>query len=305
MPSRPSLKGLFPPVTTPFRADGDLDLDKLRANFDQLAGEPLAGYVVGGSNGEFTSLTVDERLEVVRAARAATARDRLVIAGAGMESTRATIALTRQMAEAGADAALVITPSYYKGRMTPAALEEHFTRVADASPLPVILYSVPVNTGIDLPAASVVRLAKHPNIIGLKDSGGDITKIGLMLHQVPAGFQILAGSGSFLLSAMMLGATGGVVALANIAPRALQTMIRALESGDIAQARSIQLRLIETNMAVTSRFGVPGLKTALDMLGYYGGPVRGPLQPLPDEDAATLRNILTVAGLFSIKPAAP
>lgn len=290
--------GLFPPVTTPFRADGALDLDQLRANLEKLNREPLAGYVLGGSNGEFTSLTWDERLEVVRAARAVTPQDRLLIAGSGMESTRATIALTRHMAELGADAALVITPSYYKGRMTPAALEAHFREVADASPLPVILYSVPANTGIDLPAASVVKLAQHPNIIGLKDSGGDITKIGLMLHQVPAGFQILAGSGGFLLSAMMLGATGGVVALANIAPRSLARMIAALGAGDLAEARAIQLRLIETNIAVTARFGVAGLKTALDMLGYHGGPVRAPLMPLPDEDAATLRNILSRAGLF-------
>lgn len=293
-----SLKGLFPPLTTPFADNGDLDLSALKANIEKLNHEPLRGYVIGGSNGEFTSLSWDERLEVVRAAREVIPRDRLLIAGSGMESTRATIELTRRMADLGADAAIVVTPSYFKARMTAPALERHFTEVADTSPIPVVLYNVPANTGLDLPAAVAVKLSAHPRVIGLKDSGGDITKIGLMLHDASAGFQILAGSASFLLAAAVLGAVGAVAALANLAPRRLAQMLAALDSGDLAAARAIQLRLIEVNTAVTSRFGVPGLKAALDMLGYLGGRARLPLLPLPDEDRATLRTILVRAGLL-------
>ncbi len=297
-PSSPSLRGLFPPLTTPFADNGDLALPALQANIEKLNHEPLRGYVIGGSNGEFTSLSWDERLDVVRAARAVIPGDRLLIAGSGMESTRATVELTRRMADLGADAAIVVTPSYFKARMTAPALERHFTEVADTSPVPIVLYSVPANTGLDLPATVAVKLAAHPRVIGLKDSGGDIAKIGLMLHDAPAGFQILAGSASFLLAAAVLGAVGAVAAMANLAPRRLVQMLAALEGCDLAAARAIQLDIIELNTAVTSRFGVPGLKAALDLLGYQGGRARLPLLPLPDEDRATLRGILVRAGLL-------
>jgi len=202
------------------------------------------------------------------------------------------------MAQAGADVALVVTPCYYRGRMTAAALEQHYRQVADASPIPVVLYSVPANTGLDLPAQVAISLAKHPNIIGMKDSGGDVTKIGYMAHETRAeDFQILAGSAGFLLGALAVGAVGGVCALANIAAARLTCLWKCFCQGNTMKAREIQLPLIEANTAVTSRFGVPGLKAAMDLLGYYGGPVRSPLMPLPEEDKVTLRNILTKAEL--------
>jgi 4-hydroxy-2-oxoglutarate aldolase len=296
--SVPSLKGIFPPLATPFVDNGDLASEALQANIEKLNGEPLSGYVLGGSNGELNSLTVEERIEVVKIAKRTAAKGRLLIAGSGMESTRHTIDLTRRMAEAGADVALVVTPSYYKARMTPAVLEEHFRKVADASPIPIIIYNVPANTSLDMPAASIIKLAAHTNIIGVKESGGDITKIGSIIAQAPVDFQVLAGSASFLLPTLLLGGVGGVVALANIAARPLARMMTLFAEGDLAGARALQLKLIDANNAVTARFGVPGLKAALDMLGYHGGLARPPLLPLEDGDRTTLRGILTKAGIL-------
>jgi len=294
-----SLAGIFPPIPTPFKADGQVDYDHLQSNLNRWNQEPLAGYVVCGSNGEYVYLTLDERVELIRAARQAIPKDRLLIAGSGMESTRDTIDLTRRMAQAGADVALVVTPCYYRGRMTAAALEQHYRQVADASPIPVMLYNVPANTGLDLPAQAAINLAKHPNIIGMKDSGGDIVKIGYMAHETRSDdFQILAGSAGFLLGGLAVGAVGGVCALANIAAARLTRLWECFCQGNAMKAREIQLPLIEANTAVTSRFGVLGLKAAMDLLGYYGGPVRSPLLPLPEEDKVTLRNILTKAGLL-------
>lgn len=292
-----SLAGIFPPVPTPFKDNGDVDYAHLQSNLEKLNHEPLRGYVMGGSNGEFTSLTGDEKLKVVRLARAVALDDRLIIAGSGMESTRATIELTRQMAEAGANAALVVTPGYFRAKMTVAALVAHYQQVADASPVPVILYSVPANTGVDLPAAAVAKLAAHPNIIGLKDSGGDITKIGQMVHETPPEFQILAGSAGFFLATLAVGGVGGVMATANIAAALLHDLYAAFRAGNLEDARAVQLPLIEVNAAVTARYGVAGLKAAMDMLGYYGGLPRPPLLPLAEDEKAALRGILAKAGL--------
>jgi 4-hydroxy-2-oxoglutarate aldolase len=235
-------------------------------------------------------------VELVRVARQVIPSNRLLIAGTAMESTLETIDLTRRVAQAGADVAIVVTPSYYKGKMNAAALEHHYRQVADASPIPLMLYNVPVYTGVDLPAQAVINLAKHPNIIGMKESGGDVTKIGYMVHETPDDFQILAGSAGFLLGALAVGAVGSVAALANIAASPLARLLECFNERDLAGARAIQLPLIEPNTAVTSRFGVPGLKAAMDMLGYYGGPVRSPLLPLSEEDKAALCSVLVKAG---------
>jgi len=294
-----SLAGIFPPIPTPFKANEDIDFNHLRSNLERWNREPLGGYVVGGSNGEFPFLTVEERVEVVRAARQAIPRDRLLIAGSGMESARETIDLTRRMAEAGADVALVITPNYYKARMNVAALEGYFRAVADASPIPVMLYSVPANTGLDMPAQVVINLATHPNILGMKDSGGDVTKFGFIANETRrTGFQLVAGSAGFFLGALSVGAVGCVPALGNIAGGKLAQLLDSFKHGDIESARAIQLPLVEPNYAVTSRFGVPGLKAAMDMVGYYGGPVRSPLMPLATDEHETLRRILVKSGIL-------
>lgn len=291
------LSGIFPPLSTPFTTDGAIDVPGLRTNLERLKAEPLAGFVVGGSNGEYTSMTTDERVQVVEIVRAATP-GRLLIAGAGLESTAGTVSLTARMAGAGADAVLVVTPAYFKARMTPGALAAHFSAVADASPVPVILYSVPANTGIDLPAEVVAQLSRHANIIGLKDSGGDITKFGRMASECPPDFQLLAGSAGFLLAALTLGAVGGIMALANVAAGSLHELVDRFRVGDLAGARALQLRLIQANTAVTARFGVAGLKAALDMQGLVGGSVRPPLLPLLPSERQELESTLERAGML-------
>jgi len=298
MEVRGRLRGLFPATPTPFDGQGSLALEELARNLLTWNRQPLDGYVLLGSNGEAVLLTVEERVRLVRAARPAVPAERLLIAGAGMESTAETIELARLLAAAGADAVIVVTPHYYRGRMTAAALEGYYEQVADAAPVPVILYSVPANTGIDLPIETVARLAQHGNILGVKDSGGDVVKIGRMVQAVPPGFAVLAGSAGFLLAALSVGAVGGVMALANLAAEPLARLLAAVKVGDLDTARRLQGRLLEPNLAVTARFGVAGLKAALDVQGLYGGPVRPPLLPLGAEDKAALVTVLARGGLL-------
>lgn len=293
------LTGLFPPIPTPFHPDETLNLDALGANLAHWGDQPLDGYVVGGSNGEFVLMTDDERVAVVAAASQAIAGRRRLIAGAGAQSTRRTVVLCQRMAEAGAVAALVVTPHYYKNQMTAAAQIHHFEAVAEASPIPLILYNVPANTGYELPESAVVELSQHANIIGLKDSGGDVGRLASMIRQTPDDFQVLAGSAGFYLPALSVGAVGAVAALANLAAEPMVSMQRRFAAGDFAAAGAIQRRLIEPNLAVTRRFGVAGLKQALDWLGFYGGPVRSPLLPLMPAQAGELRATLQEAELLS------
>lgn len=212
-------------------------------------------------------------------------------------ATRATIELTGSMAEAGADAALVVTPCYYRGAMSSAALVRHYTEVAEASPVPVVLYSVPANTNLELPLEAVLTLAQHPNIIGIKDSGGDITRIGLIVHKTQQeDFQVLSGSAGFLLASYAVGASGGICALANVLGAPLCQLEHLCRQGRWQEARELQQRLIEPNAAVTRRFGIPGLKKAMDLFGYYGGPCRAPLAPLSPAEVEELRGIFSRNG---------
>jgi len=289
----------YPAVPTPFQENGQIDFEHLKLNIEKLNQLPLNGYVVGGSNGEFPYLSVEERIQVIKAVKEWLPEDRALIAGAGMESTQATMNLTEGMAEAGAQAALVVTPHYFRSKMTSVALERHYLSVAETSPLPILLYSVPANTGIILPSEAVLRLATHPNIIGMKDSGGDIARIGYLVKHTPDNFAILAGSAGFYLGALVIGAVGLVGALANIAAPALAQMLDAFRKGQLEEAREIQLRLIPPNDAVTSRFGVAGLKSAMDMMGFYGGPVRSPLLPLSADEKSELKRILEESQLLT------
>ncbi|XP_027504154.1 4-hydroxy-2-oxoglutarate aldolase, mitochondrial isoform X1 [Corapipo altera] len=296
------LRGIFPPLATPFSPTQEVDYAQLEGNLSRYASIPFRGLVVLGSNGEYPYLAPRERLEVVSSVRRALPRDRLLLAGSGCESTQATIEMTVSMAEAGADVALVVTPCYYRGAMTSAALVHHYTEVGDASPIPVVLYSVPANTGLDLPMEAVITLAQHPNIIGIKDSGGDrvspqITRMGLMVHKTrQEDFQVLAGSAGFLLASYAVGASGGVCALANILGAPLCQLDRLCRKGQWQEARDLQHRLIEPNTAVTRRFGVPGLKKAMEWFGYYGGPCRAPLAPLSPAQVEELRNTFSTNG---------
>jgi 4-hydroxy-2-oxoglutarate aldolase len=293
-----SLAGIFPPIPTPFDEGGAVAHDRLAENIARWCATPVAGLVVLGTNGEFTHLNDQEKLEVLRTARAVIPKGRLFAAGTGCESTRSTLQLTEQAAAIGADVAMVITPHYFKSRMDAAALRRYFSEVAERSPLPVTIYNMPANTGVDITAETVIELAQHPNIVGIKDSTGNMVKLGEIVRAAPPHFQVLAGSASFLYSAMLLGAVGGVAALANIAAEQCCQLYNLIKAGRHEEARQLQLKLIPSNAAVTSRFGVPGLKQALDWLGYYGGPPRSPLVPLDATQQATLRSILTEAGIL-------
>ena len=286
------LHGIYPPLPTSFDSSEQLDTGRMKANIRALSRYDLAGFLVLGSNGELVNLTDQERVQVYRDTREAIPSNKRMLAGTGCQSTRQTIALTRQAAEAGADAALVLNPSYYKGLMTPQALRDHYFAVADASPIPVIIYNMPANTGLDMDADTITAIAAHENIIGLKDSGGNITKMGLIGKQTEPDFQILAGSAGFLLPALTVGAIGGILALANIAPEHCLQIYRSFLQGDMEAARENQINIIELNTAVTRKWGVPALKAAMDQLGLYGGPSRKPLLPADESVKQQLAALL-------------
>lgn len=306
MPS-PDLRGIFAPIPTPFEpadrpAGGDIAWERLDENVRRWSTTPLAGLVVLGSNGEFVLLDEDEKVELVARTRRHARSDQLVVAGTGCESTRATVRLTEACARAGADLVLVVTPHYYKGSMTEAALERYYLDVAEASPVPVLLYNMPRNTGLNLAPVLVARLAAHHNIVGVKDSGGDITQVAETIHLVdrverPGTFAVFAGSAGFLLAALAVGAVGGTLALANIAPAECYEVQALWESGRLNEARRLQGRLIAPNRSVTGQWGIPGLKAAMDLLGWYGGPPRPPALPLGDGERESLGRILRLAGL--------
>jgi 4-hydroxy-2-oxoglutarate aldolase len=293
-----SLSGIYPPIPTPFDAEGSVAHDRLAENIAKWCATPVAGLVVLGSNGEFTYLNDQEKLEVLRTARAAIPKGKLFIAGTGCESTRSTLQLTEQAAAIGADVVVVLTPHYFRAQMDTAAMRRYFLEVAERSPLPVTIYNMPGNTGVDITAETVIELAQHPNIVGIKDSAGNMVKLGEIIRRAPSHFQVLAGSASFLYAAMTLGAVGGVAALANIAAGQCCQLYNLAREGRHEEARQLQLRLIPPNAAVTTRFGVPGLKLALDWLGYYGGPPRSPLAPLDAVQQAALRAILIEGGIL-------
>jgi len=273
------LKGIFPPLVTPFSEDGALDLPAFEANLDRYLAFDLAGYLVLGSNGEAQSLAEAEKLLLVEAARRRS-NGRTILAGTGLESTQATIELTRKAADAGADAALVLTPHYYRTQMTLDVLRRHFEAVAEASPIPVLLYTVPQFTGLPCPPELPAALAAHPGIAGMKDSSGDVALLGRILGSVPSAFAVLCGSAPVLYPALSLGAAGGILAVACCAPRPVAALYRAMERGDHRAARRLQLALSPLAAAVTSGYGVAGLKAAMDVAGFRGGAPRRPLQPV-------------------------
>jgi len=293
-----TLRGVFPPIPTPFDAQGEVALGALVENLERWNQYDLAGYVVLGSNGEAAYLTGQEKLHVLETARRAIPADKLMIAGTGCESTRETIALTRQAAQVGADAALVLTPHYYGSKMTPDSLVRHYQAVAGASPIPILLYNVPGFTHVDVDAATVARAARHPNVAGIKDSGGNLAKLADVVRLTGPDFQVLAGSAGFFLAGLAVGAVGGVLALANVAPQECIGIYRLFKAGQWDEAAELQRRMVPVNAAVTARFGVAGLKAAMDMLGYYGGPVRPPLLDLTDAERQALRGILAEGGVL-------
>lgn len=286
------IKGVFAPIATPFSDGGEIDFKSLEANMAVWDKTRLSGYVVLGSNGEANFLSFDEKVKLVSEVVRINVGRKVVIAGTGVETTAETIALTKKVAEAGADAALVLPPFYFKAAMGNAALAQHFKAVADASPIPVMLYNMPGNTGLNLASSLVAELSYYPNIVGLKDSGGNIVQIAEIAAKSKPGFITFAGSGSYLLPTLAVGGLGVTAALANIAANELADIYDAFMAGDMDKARKAQAKVLDINAAVTSRWGVPGLKAAMDMMGYIGGRPRLPMLPLPEKERGELQKIV-------------
>ena len=368
------LHGIFPPITTPFYPDGRVYLKKLEHNVERYSKTPIAGMVVLGSTGEAIALSDEERREVLKTARAACAPNKVLVAGTGAESAVETLRLTEYAADLGYDCALVRTPFFYKPQLKTANILAFYRTVADHSPIPVLIYSVPVFTGYDMPPELVIELANHPNIIGIKESGGDAEKIrrmvegtrhikrsatvtavfaavtprmmkaakadtadaagelvsigamregksnqsgenehsmtdtlsrpmeespaksataGLKTRQKEIGFQVLAGTAQRLLPALESGAVGAVLAFASPAPTACYEIYTAWKEGDLELAREKQERVSKGAIRVASELGIPALKYALDLNGYYGGPPRLPLLPLTSEAKAVVEQLMS------------
>lgn len=288
--------GIFPPIVTPFLKE-EVAYHYLAENMEKLNKSGIRGVVVLGSNGENVFLSEEEKIEVVRTVIRHASKDMLIIVGSGCESARETIYLTNKLAELGAQAALVVTPFYYGGKMNDEALIKYYTAVADNTEIPVLLYNVPKFTGVNLSAETLSILAKHPNIVGIKDSSGNVNQLGQYLNRVDSNFNILVGTAGALLGALTLGCKGGILALANIAPEKCVEIYNLVQEGKIKEARELQLRMIPVNHATTTVYGISGLKYAMDLLGYKGGETRLPLLPLKKEEKNKIRSILLEANL--------
>jgi len=292
------LQGILPALLTPFR-DDEMALDAFRDNIRRYDAFDLAGYVVLGSTGECVSLTDDESALLIKAARETARPGRKIVAGTARESTRLTVDFTNRAADLGVDAALVRPPSYYKAKMTRDALKRHYLDVADRSRVPVILYNIPQNTGITLEAGLILELARHPNVVGLKESGGNIALVGELVPKLPADFSYVLGAGSAFLPALLMGASGAILAVANAAPGVCARIYALFREGRIREAAALQTALIPLNKAVMETYGIAGAKAAIELQGWYGGPVRGPLAPIDEKGRADLAAILRVLGLLA------
>ena len=348
------LHGIFPPITTPFYPDGNVYFKKLEANVERYSKTPAAGIVVLGSTGESVMLSDEERRDVLKTARDAAAPNKVLIAGAAIESAIETLRLTEYAAELGYDVALIRTPHFYRKQMHPANLLAFYRTVADRSPLPVMIYNVPPFTAYDMPAELVIELAEHPNLIGIKESSGDVEKVrrmvegtrhikrsatvtetfdavtprmlksatdghgqggelvqvtalggeskpssfavavvsGIKTRQKEVGFQVLVGSAQKLLLSLEAGAVGGILAFADPAPTACYEVYAAWKEGDFELAGLKQERLVQAAQRIAGELGVPGLKYAMDLNGYYGGTARLPFLPLTADIKTEVETLL-------------
>ena len=272
------LKGIIAAVPTAFDENEDLALDPLAENLKRWAGTRLAGFLLLGSTGEFVCLSTDEKKAVFERARQAIPQDKIMLAGTGCESTRETIALTRWAGNLGVDYALVLNPFYYKREMKAEILRAHFEEVAAASPVPIVIYNMPLFTQLNMEADLVLELASHPNIVGIKDTGPNVLQVQSICQSAPEGFSVLTGAASLLLACMTVGASGAILAAANVAYDLSVDCYEACLKGDLERARELQGRLVPINQAVTAQYGIGSLKALLDRLGFYGGPPRRPLR---------------------------
>ncbi|MFC1564826.1 dihydrodipicolinate synthase family protein [candidate division KSB1 bacterium] len=291
------LKGVVPALTTPF-ADKEFSPEHYEKNIKRYNSFDLSGILVLGSTGESILLNDSERLAVVETAMKSAGEDKFVIVGTGMQSASATIEFTNKAAALGPDAALVVTPFYYKGQMTPEALKEYFITVADNSKIPVLIYNVPKYSGIQIQVNTVAELAEHENIIGMKDSSGSMEYFEQLVKVRSNGFSLMQGAGSMLYPSLLMGCDGGIVALGDIAPAEVVKMYNYTIEGMFEEARKIQFTLLEVNRRIVGGYGVPGIKCAVDMVGFYGGKPRSPLKEVDENVKNEIESILKTAKLL-------
>jgi len=271
------LSGVMPPITTPFQ-NGKLALDKLKKNFQRWNQTGLFGYLVLGSNGEAVYLNEREKIKVIEISRESIPKSKIMLVGTGMESTQETIRFTNQAAKMGADCALVVTPSYFKGSMKPQILYDHFISVAESSQIGILLYNVPQFTGINMEPELVAKLSEHSNIIGIKDSSGNIGQLSEIINLSQKGFAVFVGSAPVFFPALCVGAVGGILAVAQVAPQECIQIQNLFNKGKMDEARVLQNRLTPLAKGVTTKYGIGGLKMAMDLTGYFGGDPRPPLK---------------------------
>ncbi len=285
------LGGVLPPITTPFQ-DGKLALDKLKGNFQKWNKTGLSGYVVIGSNGEAVYLNEKEKLKVIEVSREAIPKSKIMIVGTGMESTQETIRFTNQSARLGADYALVVTPSYFRGSMKPQILYDHFISVAESSSVGILIYNVPQFTGINMEPELIAKLSEHPNIVGIKDSSGNIGQLSEIVSLSQKRFAVFVGSAPVFFPALCVGAVGGILAVAQVVPQECVEIQNLFNDGKLDEARTLQSRLTPLANAVTVKYSIGGLKMAMDLAGYFGGNPRAPLKRPGKEVEEELKRLL-------------
>ena len=276
-------QGIYTPIVTPFQKNEEIDFSKLKHNLDKLGKSKLSGIVVLGSNGEFAYLDYEEKLQLVKFVIENFTKEKKIIVGTYNESTRETIKFSKEVSKLGADAILVLPSNYYKSAMKEDILYRYFTDIADESPIPMMLYNMPGNTGLNLTSSLIARLSKHPNIVGIKDTAGNIVQLSETVRDTDDNFSVFAGNAGYLLPGLAVGIKGATVALGNVLPDECCRVLELFKEGKMEEALKLQQSLIEINFLVTGKYGISGLKYAMDLMGYEGGEVRRPLQPLSEE----------------------
>ena len=285
------LSGVLPPIATPFQ-DGKVAPDKLKKNFQKWNQTGLSGFLVLGSNGEAVFLNEKEKMKTMEVSRQAIPKSKIMMVGTGMEATQETIQFTNQAAKMGADCALVVNPCYFKGSMKPQILYDHFISVAESSKIGILIYNVPQFTGINMEPELLAKLSEHPNIIGIKDSSGNIDQLSEIAHLSRKGFAVFVGSAPVFFPALCVGAVGGILAVAQVAPEACVSIFNLFKKGKMNEARALQNRLTPLAKAVTTKYGIGGLKMAMDLVGYFGGDPRPPLKRPGKEVEDELKRML-------------
>ncbi len=292
-----NLKGVFVPIVTPYNRRGDIDEAGFQSNVRRYVTEGINGVLVAGSTGEGPYLAEHERLRLVELARPLIPPPQLLLVGTGVETTRQTIHLSKEAVARGADAVLVLTPSYFKNRMNAATLTAHFSTIADALRRPLMIYSIPQFTGIHMEPATIGRLSRHGNIAGLKESSGNVDLLREVVQKAVPGFRILAGSALIMIEALQTGASGAILGPANYIPDICVDLYRLYCRGEVEKALEIEHRLVPLVQEVNVRCGIPGVKYAADLCGYKGGKPRGPLLPLGSAEERRVATALRKAGI--------